>query len=166
MDRVLVIGCPAAGKSTFSAALGERTKLPVVHLDRIYWRAGWVNVTNEEFDTLLERELIKPRYIIDGNYDRTLERRLEFCDTVIYLDYSRALCFSSAIARYLRNIGKTRPDMPKGCPEGLDLEFLRYIWRFNKNHRKRYYELFSALSHIEVVILKNRRAARRFLKSI
>ena len=41
MRRALVIGSGGAGKSTLARELGARAGLPVVHLDRLYWRPGW-----------------------------------------------------------------------------------------------------------------------------
>ena len=89
MQRIMIIGCPGSGKSTLARALGERLDLPVVHLDRLWWKPGWENVTQEEFDQRLGNALKLEQWIIDGNFSRTVETRLEKCDTVIYLDFNR-----------------------------------------------------------------------------
>ena len=86
-------GCPGSGKSTLARALGKKLQLPVIHLDQLWWREGWENVTKEEFDQALEQELAKSRWIIDGNYSRTMEHRLEKCDTILYLDFNIRVCF-------------------------------------------------------------------------
>ena len=116
MKRVLILGSGGAGKSTLARQLGERTGLPVIHLDRMWWRPGWVNCSQEEFDLALERELAGERWIIDGNYNRTLERRLTRADTVVFLDYPARTCLWGALRRVFRYRGKSRPDMPEGCP--------------------------------------------------
>lgn len=45
MRRVMIVGHPGSGKSTLARAMGERTGLPVVHIDQIHWRPGWVAQT-------------------------------------------------------------------------------------------------------------------------
>ena len=72
MERILIIGCPGAGKTTLARQLGEKMQLPVVHLDRIFWSPGnWEHLDSAAFDAALQPELEKSRWIIEGNYDRT-----------------------------------------------------------------------------------------------
>ncbi len=156
MKRVLVIGGNGSGKSTFSAALGEKTGIPVVHLDRLFWRGGWNSVPRDEFDVLLAEELSKDCWIIDGNYTRTLTERLKYCDTVFYFDFSTIRCLLGVTSRVIKNYGKTRPDMADNCPERFSLEFYKGILSFNKRNRKRTHAAL-ADSDAEVVIFKNRR---------
>ena len=92
MKRVLVIGHPGAGKSTLAARLGELTGLPVIHLDKEFWREGWVQMPRSEWKGKTERLVQGDEWIIDGSYDHTLEIRLARADTVIFLDFSRYLC--------------------------------------------------------------------------
>ena len=75
-QRILIIGCPGSGKSTLARRLSAQTGLPIVHLDALYWLPGWVERSREDFDALLQDKLEKPRWIIDGNYTRTLAMRL------------------------------------------------------------------------------------------
>src|ERR1051325_11561095 len=117
MRRVLVIGSGGAGKSTFAARLGERTGLPVVHLDAHYWRAGWRETPREEWDARVDELLAADEWIIDGNYGGTLARRLAACDTVIFLDLPRTLCLWRVVKRRALFRGRSRPDMAEGWPE-------------------------------------------------
>lgn len=118
--RIIIIGCCGSGKSTLARKLNQKLNIPVVHLDKLFWRSGWKSVLNEEFDSLLNNELQKQNWIIDGNFNRTLETRLDYADTVIYLDYSRIVCMWSIIKRVILNYGKTRSDMGENCPERFD----------------------------------------------
>ena len=92
MERIIIIGCSGAGKSTLALALKEKLGLPVVHLDQLWWQEGWQHVTREEFDARLDMALQMDRWIIDGNYSRTMEARLAKCDTILYLDFNRWEC--------------------------------------------------------------------------
>ena len=167
MERVLIIGCGGAGKSTLARKLGEKTGLPVVHLDQIWWSPGnWQHLERPEFDKLLLEEMEKPWWILDGNFNRTLELRLEKCDTVIYLDYPRIVCLKNWIGRVIKNWGHARADMAEGCNEWLDPDMVKWIWNFNKKNRKRYYELLDQAEGKQTIILKSRREAKKFLNKL
>ena len=166
MERILIIGCSGSGKSRLARILGKELGLPVVHLDQLWWQADWQNVTVEEFDSRLAMDLEMDRWIIDGNYSRTREARLSRCDTVIYLDFSRWVCLLGMCQRIMSNRGKTRPDMPAGCPERFSWEFVKWIWNFNKNNRVQNYTYLAKAKHAKAVVLKNRKEVRRFLDTI
>ena len=163
MERIMIIGCGGSGKSILARQLGEKTGLPVVHLDKLFWRPGWVSISREEFDELHRNALAQPRWIMDGNFDRTIPERLARCDTVIYLDFSRWACLMGVVKRIVTTYGTVRPDMGDGCPERFDREFLQWVWNFNKNKRERNYRLLKDAVGVNVVILKNRREVKRFL---
>ncbi len=168
MERILIIGGCGAGKTTLSRQLAEKLQLPLIHLDRLYWRDNWESVSTEVFDGLLMQELIKPRWILDGNFTRTLPLRLRYCDTVIYLDFSGMQCVYGVIQRLFKNYGKSRPDMGGDCPERFDREkwtFLKAVWKFNKQNRKRYADWLCE-SGVTVIRLKSRRQATRFLRDL
>ena len=166
MERVIIIGCGGSGKSTLARQLGERLKLPVIHLDQLFWTPGWVSVSREEFDRRHLAALEGDQWIMDGNFDRTIPVRLQRCDTVIYLDYSRIACLLGVFKRILTTYGQVRPDMGAGCPERFDLEFLKWVWNFNKNKRNKNYDLLNQVEGVRVIILRNRRQLREFLKQL
>ena len=167
MERIMIIGCGGAGKSTLARQLGEKLDIPVVHLDRIWWAPGnWQHRAREDFDALVLAELEKPQWIVDGNYDRTIPMRLEKCDTIIYLDFSRLACLVSWAGRVIKNWGHARSDMAEGCAEWFDPEMAQWIWNFNKNNREKYYKMLNEAEGVETIVLKNRRMVRRFLDSL
>ena len=122
MRKVIVIGCPGAGKSTFARKLRNATNLPLYYLDMLWHKEDKTNISREEFDTKLKDVLKKDKWIIDGNYPRTLEMRLKECDTVFLLDYPLEVCLDGAKSR----IGKKREDMPWVQSE-LDEEDLKSV---------------------------------------
>lgn len=128
MKRVMVIGCPGAGKSTFSRKLQEKTGLPLYYLDMIWHRPDRTNVSREEFDERLGEITRRDQWILDGNYLRTMKVRLEASDTVFLLDYPLEVCLEGAISR----IGKRREDLPWVETE-LDPEFRQWILDFQKD---------------------------------
>ncbi len=128
MKRVMVIGCPGAGKSTFSRKLQEKTGLPLYYLDMIWHRPDRTNVSREEFDERLGEITRRDQWILDGNYLRTMKVRLEASDTVFLLDYPLEVCLEGAVSR----IGKRREDLPWVETE-LDPEFRQWILDFQKD---------------------------------
>ena len=162
-----VIGSGGAGKSVFSRELGERTGIPVIHLDALHWRPGWVEPPNDEW-AALNRELVKAeRWIIDGNYGATMAIRFAAADTVIFLDVARLVCLWSAITRSIRYRNRTRPDMAPGLREKIDLAFLQWIWGYPKTRRPGILQLLQRLPSTTVVVrLRSRREMRDWLAAI
>lgn len=132
-QRILIVGSGGAGKSTLSKKLGELWSLPLVHLDALFWQPGWKPLPRSEFIEKVTLELAKPQWIIDGNYDSTIEMRAQYADLIIFLDFSNILCVYRACKRAWTYRGTTRPDMGVDCPEKIDWEFVRWIWRFPKD---------------------------------
>ncbi len=165
MKRVLILGPSGAGKTTLSLALAQRTGLPVVHLDQRYWRAGWVEPSKEEWRAQVAELTARPEWIMDGNYGGTVAERLAVADTAIVLDFGTATCLWRVMKRIAAGYGRTRPDLAGGCPEQIDLAFLRYVVSFRRNHRPR---LMAALSAFEgrTVILAHPADVRRFLRDL
>jgi len=166
MERVLIIGCGGSGKSTLARQLGEKTGLPVVHLDKLFWHPGWVESKKDEIDEKIRCVLEEPRWIMDGNYNRTIDERLKRCDTVIYLDFSRFACLMGVAKRVITTYGQVRPDMGEGCAERFDLDFLKWVGSFNKNKREKYYKMLNEAEGIETIVLKNSRAVKKFLEQV
>ncbi len=163
MKRIIIIGCSGSGKSTLARQLASRLSLPLVHLDKLYWRENWRPVTEEEFDMLLQMELEKPVWVMDGNFRRTLPLRLARCDTAVYLDYPRWLCLFRVLKRVLTHYGRTRPDMGENCPEWLDFKFLKFIWNYNRENKRQNERLLREARDVKVVLLHNPRETERFL---
>lgn len=161
MKKILVIGCPGAGKSRFAAALRDKIGLPLYHLDMIWHKPDKTNISREEFDSRLYDILKQDQWIIDGNYARTLEMRLKECDTVFLLDYPLEVCLQGVESR----IGKKRDDMP-WVERAFDEEFRDFIIDFPKSTLPHIYKLLEEYSDRKIVIFKSRDEANKYLDSI
>ncbi|MBM1172083.1 AAA family ATPase [Microvirga arabica] len=163
MQRILVIGSPGAGKSTLARSLSDQLGLPLIHLDREHWSAGWISLPNDVWAARVAELAARPSWIIDGNYANTLHIRLDRATTVIWLDLPRWLCMARIIKRVLAYRGRVRPDMAEECPERLNLEFLRYTWTFSKHSRPKNKALLKKLRSDQKVVLRTPREVADFL---
>jgi adenylate kinase family enzyme len=169
MQRVAVIGAGGAGKSELARALSARTGLPLVYLDVLYWRPGWTPPPDDEFRAALEAAVAEERWILDGNFlrDDADDPRFTRADTVVFLDLPRTTCIRRAIWRAFRVRRRSRPDLPHGCPESLDLPFLRWVWRYpEKNRPDVLARLASLVPGVAVHHLRSGREVRRFLADL
>lgn len=161
MKRVLIIGCPGSGKSTFARKLAEKTDLPLYYLDMLKWNSDKTTVSKDVFMSRLESVLSKELWIIDGNYLSTMELRLKNCDTVFFLDYETSVCLSGISERK----GKSRPDMPWIETED-DEEFLDFVRNYNTQVRPRVLDLLDKYCNKNIIFLKNRSEADSFLENM
>lgn len=169
MKKILIIGGNGSGKTTLSKELAKISGLPLIHLDKLYWRDNWEHSDNAEFDELLQPELQKPCWIIDGNMKRSLAKRLQYCDTVIFLDFPGIICTFRAIKRLIRNHNKSRPDMGGICIEKYDrrsFDFIRSVMNFNRDKRGLFYNELKKAKGIKIIILKNPGQVKAFLKKL
>jgi adenylate kinase family enzyme len=155
VKKVAVIGCGGAGKSTLSRVLSEELNIPVYHLDRLYWKPGWIPTENDEWEDILRDLISKEEWILDGNFSRTLDIRIKNADTVIFLNMPMYLCLYRIIKRRFMYIGKTRPDMNEGCPEKIDLDFVKWVCGYNKNQKSRILDKLDMISKEKNVIILN-----------
>lgn len=158
MKKIIVIGCPGSGKTTFSEKLNRATGIPLFYLDAIWHKPDKTHILREDFDERLGEILALDSYIIDGNYSRTQERRIAACDTVFFLDYPIEVCLAGIKAR----MGKPRADMPWIETEE-DAEFLEYVKRFNTEQRPNIIELLEKYKDKRIFAFKTREEADEYL---
>jgi adenylate kinase family enzyme len=126
----MIVGQPGSGKSTLAQTLGEHTGLPVIHIDKIHWQAGWVERSKSEKTRLCREAEKEERWIFEGGHSITWVSRLSRADILIWLDRPVGLRLWRVLRRAFVGLGQTRPDMAEECPERLSSlpEFIRYIW--------------------------------------
>ena len=159
MKKIIVIGCPGAGKTTFAKGLKEKIGLPLFHLDSIWHKADRTHITREEFDARLGEILALDEWIIDGDYSRTLERRIAACDTVMLFDLPVKACLDGVISR----LGKARSDMPWIDTE-LDPRLKESIEQFPSENLPKIYQLLQKYSDKNIIVFKSREEADAFLR--
>lgn len=162
MKKVIVIGCPGSGKTTFAEKLNKCTGLPLYYLDAIWHKPDKTHISREEFDEIIWEIFSCPEWIIDGNYKRTIETRLKECDTVFLFDLPAEICLQGATER----IGKGRYDLPWIETE-LDLEFKKFIEEFSDKTLPYIYGLIDKYkAEKQVIIFKSREDADEYINKI
>ena len=162
MKKIIVIGCPGSGKTTFAEKLRDKIGLPLFYLDAIWHKPDRTHISRDEFDGKLSDILAHDQWIIDGNYSRTLERRIAAADTVFLFDLPTQICLDGAVER----IGKKRVDMPWVDTE-LDPNLKSEIEAFRDKNLPIIYELLQAYKEgRNFVVFKSREEADGYIEEI
>lgn len=163
MKRVAVVGRSGSGKSTFAKKLASATGLPVIHLDKLFWKPGWVAEDRNVFAAKLQPYLDQDSWITDGNYTQALQERFAQVDTIFFFDFHLWRCIAGILQRRICFHGLTRDDMAEGCAERINPGFLHYVTFIQRPH------LIKALERLEknckVIIFKTSSEADKWLKN-
>ena len=162
MKKVIVIGCPGSGKTTFAEKLQNFTGLPLYYLDTIWHKPDKTHIPREEFDERIKEIFKTSEWIIDGNYGRTIEMRMKECDTVFLFDLPTEVCIQGATER----IGKGRYDLPWLETE-LDPEVESFIREFPETTLPKIYDLIEKYkAEKEIIIFKSREETDEYLNEL
>ncbi|MDP2704660.1 MAG: AAA family ATPase [bacterium] len=165
MKRVLVIGSSGAGKSTLAKKLHNILHLPLIHLDKHYWRPGWVRPEETEWGKDIKELLEKEEWIMDGNYQSTLDIRIPRADTIIFMDVPHFVCLFRIIKRGLTE--RKKREVAPGCFEKLDWKFIRYVWTFPSHKRPDILKLLQTYKNEkEIHVIHSEREMLGFLKNL
>lgn len=160
-QKIMVIGCPGSGKSRLSKILAQKYSIPIVHLDLLHWNKDKTEKTKEQFDELLEKELAKDCWILDGNYARTLEKRMRLADTIIYLDFP----LEQSLQGVKERMGAVREDLP-WVEEAWDEEFEQYIRDFQSLGKEKIQRLLEKYDYKRIIVLKSREETNDFVDEL
>ena len=158
MKKVIILGCPGCGKSIFSIKLQEKTGLPLIHLDNVWWNSDRTHVSRGEFDMRLSDIICGDEWIIEGDYSRTYEVRIKACDTVLFLDFDVETCLEGIRER----VGKNRPDIP-WVEERLDPELVRDVENYHKEKRPVLLKLLDNYPDKQIHVFTDRKQAYDWL---
>jgi adenylate kinase family enzyme len=165
LKRVAVIGTSGSGKTELSNALGQKTGLPVLYLDPLFWERDWSPAPRERAVRGLREAVEADEWILDGAFLGAVPERFRRADTVVFLDLPRRTCIRRVLWRRIRDRRRSRPDLPEGAREGIDLDLLRWIWNYPKASRPRVLELLAGLD-ADVVHLQSPAEVRAYLASV
>lgn len=167
MRKIAIIGSGGSGKTTLATQLGGTLKLPVYHLDAMYWKPNWIETDRDQWIEIQRRLVKKSNWIIDGNYGGTLDIRLEASDTIIFLDINRYICLFRVVKRTLKHLGKNRTDMGSGCNEKIDFKFIKWIFSYPTKKRPEILEKLSKVENVaDVYVFSNKKEIEKFLGSL
>ncbi len=166
-NRVMVIGCCGAGKSTFAGRLAQIIPLPIIHLDQEYWQPDWNEPEKEVWHEKVRQLSLQEKWIMDGNYGSSLDIRLQKADAIVFLDYATMSCIYRVSKRIWKYKGTVRPDMPEGCRERWDWNFMHYVAVFNLIRRPSILKILNTYKdNVDTVILKNDGEVSAFFEKI
>ena len=136
-------------------------------MDQLYWQPNWTETDPDKWKKIVEQTAQKDQWIIDGNYGGTMDIRIEQADTIIFLSYSTLTCMTRVLKRIWQNYGQVRPDMPDGCRERFDFDFLHYVLVFNLTRRPSIItKLEKVKSTKNIFIFNNDHETNNFLKQL
>ena len=165
MKKVAIVGCGGSGKSHVARALGDVLDAPVTHLDAAFYDDEWNALPMDKFAEL-QRELVAgPRWVIDGNYNSTLQIRLESCDTVVLMDVSTISALYGIFSRQLRHGAGHKGN---GVHNRIHWGVIKYVATYRRRMRPRVMAKIDefASGRADVVLLTNRRQTRRWLQQV
>src|SRR3989344_8564302 len=164
MKRILVLGSGGAGKSTISTELAKILNLPIIRLDEHYWRPDWTRPEHKELEEKIKNLIQKDEWIMDGNYQPTIELRLSRADTIIFMDTPRPVCLARLIRR---RIAKPNTVVAPGCVERLDYKFMSYVWNYRKTHRSKILEILEKFKNEkQIIIIRSETEMWKFLQTL
>jgi adenylate kinase family enzyme len=149
VKRVLIIGCCGSGKTTFAKELHAITGLDLIHLDKLYYGADWKRPSDDSWREIVNREIARDQWIIDGNYNGTLDLRLERADTVFFFRISTIRCLWNVTVRILRQLwtNETRDDVPLSCRDEFAFSLYKNILMFHSEHERKYDRQFEVMKN-------------------
>ncbi|MEO0568560.1 MAG: AAA family ATPase [Pseudomonadota bacterium] len=164
MQRIMIIGQPGSGKSTLARQIGDRTGLPVYHIDHIHWTRGWVERSAPEKTRMCLEVHAKESWVFEGGHSVTWLDRLERAEALIWLDIPICVRLYRIMRRTARYLGKSRPDLPEGCPERVEWRFLLWVWQTRHSARQHCQKLVQACPQDKsLVILRTNNEISQFL---
>lgn len=162
-NRISIVGGSGSGKSTLCNILSKELNLPAIHLDGINFNPNWVEIDKTERDKIISSKALEDKWIIDGNYTKTLKERFERADLIIWLDYSTFALLKGIFKRFLQTRNKEREEIP-GCKERLNFDFIKYVVTYNKKKRPIIEDYLKDVPKDKFLVFKKQKNLNNWLK--
>ena len=163
INRISIIGGSGSGKSTLSTILSKELNIPATHLDAVNFNSNWEHIDPQKRDSIIISKANEEKWIIDGNYNKTLKERVSKADLVIWLDYSSFAHLKGIMKRLFKNFYKEKPELP-GCKERFNFTFLKYTITFNKKRRPEIEKILQDVPEENLLIFKKQKDLNNWLK--
>jgi adenylate kinase family enzyme len=165
MKRIMIIGSPGSGKTILAKKLATKTKLPLIHLDHLYWLPNFKKRSDEDYLGLVMQACRHDSWIMDGNSIRQLAKRISFADTIIFLDIPRKICIWRIIKRNILSIF-TSEEFAPGCKVRARWGFFCYVWRWEKKYREEVLRVIATATQTKAILLKSPDEVTAFLQNL
>ena len=162
-NRISIVGGSGSGKSTLCDILSKELGIPAIHLDAINYEANWVEIDKTRRDKIISDKAREEKWIIDGNYNKTLRERFIRANLIIWLDYSTFMQLKGVFKRFLKEHNKERKEIP-GCKERLNFTFIKYVALYNKKKRPIIVEYLKEIPKNKILVFKKQKDLNKWIK--
>lgn len=163
-NRISIVGGSGSGKSTLCNILSKNLNLPAIHLDAINFLPNWVEIDKKERDRIISSKSMQDKWVIDGNYSKTLKERFERADLIIWLDYSTIMLLKGVLKRLFKDLHKERSEIP-GCKERISPTFIKYVITYNKTKRHLILDNIKDIPNDKILVFKRQKDLNNWLKN-
>ncbi|MBT3866066.1 hypothetical protein HOF78_03120 [Candidatus Woesearchaeota archaeon] len=162
INRVRIIGTSGTGKTYVAKKLSKILNISHYDLDEIFWKRKY-----DQKRTVPEREKLcleltkKRKWVLEGVYGSWSESSIQKADLVVLLDVNLFLAIWRIIKRYFKRKGTCRESI------GNMIYLVNYVRKYKKRSdtasHKTHVELINK-HKVEVIVLKNKKDVKEFLK--
>ena len=155
MQKILIIGSCGAGKSTLAKKISDKLNLPLIGLDQNYWLPNWQRPLREDFRTKVKELVKNDKWIMEGNYQNTFDIRFPACDTIIFVDINRLICFYRIWKRLVLN---NRTDKLDNCKEKMDFKLMKWVlWDYPRRGKRKIDKFIKEYSDKKIIVINSRK---------